>query len=497
MNNIITSESLQNKFNQALDSFKKNNFGEALNKFVIIHSYKKNEPKILNLISLCHYNLKKFAKAEEYISKAIALDPNEVGYYINKANIFKEQKKFLQTEKIYLETLKEFKNSPDLYYNLGVLYSDQHKYDLATEYYKKSLSLNNKNKFTLNNMGTALKELGNFKKCKEYFQRAILIDPLFPNAKFNLSLMLLLEGKFVEGWEKYESRSSINNLRKTNLDKLKIKKWDGSSLKNKNLVIYTEQGIGDSIHFFRYIKLIKKLNTKIILYTNKSLSYIFSEVKEVDEIKFEIDDSFFANYYISLMSLPYIFRYINTKPKVYNFLPRNYKDDIFWKKKINKNNILKAGLFWQGNHKDNSSDWRRSMNLNNFNPILGLDKIVFYSLQKDFGKEQIKSSTYEHKIINYYNSIDSVPFKDTIAIIKHLDIIISVDSVIAHVAATLGKKTFLLLPFVHDFRWGLNDTNTFWYENIQIFRQTKINDWEHVMIEIKKRLELLINEKFV
>ena len=245
MNKDISSGFLQKKFNEALNNIKNNNFIEALNKFENLNSYKKNDPEILSLISLCYYNLKDYIKAEEYISKAIALDSNKVGYYLNKGNILKGQKKILEAEKIYLESIKLFKNSAKLYYNLGVLYFDQYKYDLAIKYYKKSLFIDSKNKFTLNNMGSAIKKLGNFKKSKECYKRAILIDPFFSDAQHNLSFLLLSEGQFIEGWSKLEFRKKALDIKKIlNIPKTKI--WDGNQF-NSTLVIHAEQGIGDEI----------------------------------------------------------------------------------------------------------------------------------------------------------------------------------------------------------------------------------------------------------
>ena len=124
MNKTLSSDTTQyvnGNFNEALDNIKNNNFIAALNNFKNLNAYKKNDPKILSLMSICYYNLNNYLKAEEYISKAIALDPNNVGYYINKGNILKGQKKFLETEKIYLESIKLFKNSAELHYNLGIL----------------------------------------------------------------------------------------------------------------------------------------------------------------------------------------------------------------------------------------------------------------------------------------------------------------------------------------------------------------------------------------
>ena len=189
------------------------------------------------------------------------------------------------------------------------------------------------------------------------------------------------------------------------------------------------------------------------------------------------------------MSLPYIFR--NKKiPETYGFIKANKKLSIYWQSKISSTTKMKIGLVWQGgiNH---ASDYKRSIALNKFNPILCLKDFEFISLQKDFGREQIKSNKLKGFITDFFDDIKT--FQETIALIENLDLVISVDTAIAHIAATMGKETWILLPFVPDFRWGMNNSKTVWYNNVRLFRQKKINLWDDVILEIKNALA----EKFL
>ena len=239
----------------------------ALEKFEIILSNYPNNSEILNLTSICHCNLNNLKKAEKYISMAVANNPREIGFHINWGNILLQMKKYVEAETVYKNALKINSKSAELFYNLGIACSTQHKYKEAISYYDKSLIINKSNKFAFNNLANSFKELGNYEKAEKNFNKAIALDDSFSEAKFNLGMIMLLTNPNKNAWEKYEFRKNINNKRKKQLDNLNIKKWDGSNLKNKCLIIYSEQGIGDNVLFARYIKFIKKENTKIIFYT--------------------------------------------------------------------------------------------------------------------------------------------------------------------------------------------------------------------------------------
>ena len=191
------------------------------------------------------------------------------------------------------------------------------------------------------------------------------------------------------------------------------------------------------------------------------------------------------NYYISLISLPYIFRREQI-PETYKFLKPDKKNSLYWRSKLLTRKKIKIGLVWQG-AKTHPKDYKRSIALEKFKPLLELQDIEFISLQKGFGREQIKSNKLEKIIIDFFEGIES--FQDTLSIINNLDLVITVDTAIAHIAATMNKKTWILLSFVPDFRWDLNKIKTNWYKSVRLFRQKKLNQWDQVILELKKALK--------
>jgi hypothetical protein len=144
---------------------------------------------------------------------------------------------------------------------------------------------------------------------------------------------------------------------------------------------------------------------------------------------------------------------------------------------------------WQGS-KLHRSDHKRSIPLKKIHPLFELEDVEFISLQKNEGRDQIKLKNYENLITDFFcdSSVDKNPFEDTLAIIDNLDLIICVDAHIGHIAATMEKETWIMLSYVPDFRWGLKSSKTTWYKDVRLFRQTKINLWESVILEIKNAL---------
>ena len=240
---------------EGIVELKKNNTSLALKKFQIILSNKHINPVVFALVSQCYINLNNFKKAKEYILKAIKKNPNDWGFKLNLVNILITTKQYGEAEIVCKNAIDQHPSIADLLYNLGVIYSKKRMYPEAIVFYKKALKINNSNKIYYNNLGVALKEIGDFKKAKGYILKAIKLDSSFGLAQFNLSMLLFLTKPDKVAWEKYEYRPEVNKDRKKNLDNKNIKKWDGSSLENKILIIYTEQGIGDSVMFIRYINI--------------------------------------------------------------------------------------------------------------------------------------------------------------------------------------------------------------------------------------------------
>ena len=323
-----------------------------------------------------------------------------------------------------------------------------------------------------------------FNKAIEYYTKAIEKDKEFYDAFWNRGLILLLLGHLKKGWEDYEYRfkkkksSDTRNFRKP--------KWDGSNLDGKRILIASEQGFGDCVQFIRYLSLVKEKGGHIILETHNELKRLFEKIPFIDELyekkKGKVPEIAF-DYYIHLMSLPAIFNTtLSTIPNKVPYLKTDLISDEKFKKMIKNYNGFKIGIVWAGNPK-HENDSKRSLAFENFKQIENIPGVKLFSLQKGIALEHLKNS----------NIIDLSPeitdFYDTACIINNLDLIVSVDTSVTHLAGALGKHVWVLLPFVPDWRYLLDRKDSPWYPTMKLLRQPSPGEWESVFREVKKSIE--------
>jgi len=350
--------------------------------------------------------------------------------------------------------------------------------------------------------GIQFKDLPNIDKIIGNLRQKINDGFDSPEMHFNLSILLLLIGDIKNGLKEYEYRRKCADYTSSlPISRKDIPSWDGSPLNKKTILIYEEQGIGDTFQFSRYIKNIKKKfgdavvifgcrSSIVDLYYGKDSGWS----KYIDKVLFPGDKLPIFDLQLPLLSIPFIMnlQIENTAVEIpYLKPPKNlvykFREKI---RDINKENKLKVGLVWQG-AKNNINDQTRSISLNSFSSFFDLKEIQFFSLQKGFGCEQIQKECFESKLIDW--SDDFEKYADTAALVENLDLIISVDTSIAHLSGAMGKETWVLLESVPDFRWMLGREDSPLYPTMRLFRQSEPNNWckllDEVKIELKKKLD--------
>ncbi|MEK6879659.1 MAG: tetratricopeptide repeat protein [Nanoarchaeota archaeon] len=416
-----------------------------------------NNSEALHLLGLIAHQTGDSANAINLINKAIKSNPNIAIYYNNLGMIYDTLKKEEESTKNFNEALEvdpNHLNAHLAHYNLGV---------------------------SLMNNGKILEAL-------EHYDKAVKLNKNFFDASWNKSLILLLLGRFKEGWIDYESRFKKKNP--SDSRNFNNPKWNGSDLKEKKILIVSEQGFGDNIQFIRYIPLIKEKGAYIILECKKELIDLFSQIKEIDEI-IERGNNQIENvkidYYIHLMSLPKIFNTnLGNIPNNTPYLKADFKLVEKFKPKF-KTNKFNIGIVWAGNPLQDN-DKNRSTTFEKFKS-LKIPDVVFFSLQKGDASKQLN----DPEIIDIADEIND--FNDTAAVIENLDLIISVDTSVAHLAGAMAKPTWTLLSFIPDWRWLIDRTDSPWYPSMKLFRQKKLGDWDSLFNEVSKELKK-ISRKF-
>ena len=471
-------------FKSALLHHKSGNWNKAKEIYEHILKSNPNNYSVLQNYGPLLCQLKEFKLAKNIFEKSLKIQPNDPLLLYNFGKFYQDQKIFDKAIKFYQESFKiEPKNNFSMY-NIGNIYFSQNKLELAISAYKDSIKLNPKNFLAHNNLANSYKNIGKFKEALQSYKKSIEIKNDNPDVHVNYSTQLLMLENFNEGFEEYEwrkkSKSFLDYINYQNLG-LKSKVWNGENLGNQKLLVITEQGIGDLIQFTRYLYKIKKeYNAKIIIYLkSKKFSHFFDE--KVFSLISERDEMPEHDYHIHLMS---ILRVFNSKNDLFvkpvNFFKNNEKIEKKWAQKLKNYKGTKIGI------NCNTSLLKRNIPIQYFAELASLFKFNFIILQKDIDKKKIKN--FDNII--HFDEMDNskYPFIDSIEIIKKLDLVITADTSIAHLAATLGKKTWVPLPFVSDWRWFLDKNKTEWYENITLFRSIKNDDWDSPFKTIKEEL---------
>lgn len=432
------------------------------------------------------YCLNDYDKALEYYQKALELNQNAPEIYNNIGSTLEKLDRDDEALEYYNIVLKKYPKFADVYCNLGVIFNKKGQHDEAIRYYMKSLKAKPNDVTTLTNIGGAYRSQRDIPNAIKWYEKALKADPGNAETKLNLGLTFLLNKDFQKGWKYYEHRFTGYKEPAPDTEK-KRPKWNGNSLENKVIYVLHEQGIGDTFQFVRYFRYFDAYKPKKILFkTQKGTEDLLrSSAIGAEIVDSSVnDDSLEFDTYIPLMSLPYYLkRDVVGLPDKY--LKTDYNKVCAYKERFFQTDKYKIGLCWQGSpgHK---GDKLRSLPLSLFYPLLGLPNTQFYSLQVGFGSEQLENLPDKAKITNLALSISD--FSDTAAAIENLDLLITIDSSVAHLAGALGKKTWIILPTNLEWRWFLDEDKTVWYESARLFRPKLGQDKSEVISRIYRNL---------
>lgn len=356
-------------------------------------------------------------------------------------------------------------------FNLGVILGNLGQYSEAIEQLEQVIQAEARHAEAYNSLGFVYYQQRNLEEAVKYYRQAIAVAPNFAQAHYNLGLTLLQLGEYQEGWAEYEWRLQTPQFRAFNPPQ---PRWQGEDISDKNLLVHTEQGIGDAIKFVRYLPITAQKCKKLILVAPANLIPVFKKVEGVAEI-YTAQDIPLKSFdtYISLMSLPHIFATTleNIPDKVpYLTAPTEGKEELItFIETEKKPDSLKVGIVWVSNNINSHNN--NSCPLEEFLPILQLPHITFYSLQIGDYSKDIKKLPSETKVIDLSSHLKD--YGDIAVAINQLDLVITVDSPVAHLAGALNKKVWTILPYNSDWRWLLERKDSPWYPSMELFRQSQ------------------------
>jgi hypothetical protein len=324
------------------------------------------------------------------------------------------------------------------------------------------------------NRGNAYVQHRRLKEAAEQYHKAIELAPDFHEARWNLALLRLLEGNYAQGWELYESRWDVKG--KIFHRRFEQPLWDGSDLAGRRIVLHAEQGFGDSIQFVRYAPLVAARGAHVILYCPPELRRLFHSVKGVEQIFCGDESAPPFDIHCPLISLPRHFG--TTLATIPGDVPYLFADAAAvdrWRKRLSEQpGKLKIGLAWSGSP-GNSANRNRSTTLESFASLGSIPEVTFVSLQKGEAAAQAKTPPAGMRLLDWTDRLSD--FAETAALIAALDLVISVETAVTHLAGALAKQTWVLLSYSADWRYLLDRPDSPWYPTMKLFRQTVRGDW--------------------
>jgi len=431
----------------------------------------------------------KYEMAIDCFTRAISIKPNHPAAFYNRGNALLGLSRFTDAINSFDQCISFNPKSAEAYFNRGIAQVALKQFAKAVHSFDRAIEIKPAFSGAFNNRGLAQQSLLHLKDAISSFDMAVNLDPKLFGARLNLSLCLLLSGDFKRGWKEFECRWDEGGYCSLENRNFSMPRWDGKeSLKNKTIFLYGEQGFGDAIQFSRYISRVAQLGAKVIVEAPAALFQLFSHIEGITEIIKRGDAVPRCDFHYPLLSLPHAFNTdLSSIPSPQGYLKASKQKVAQWKKKIGKKNKPRIGLVWSGNT-GHQNDQNRSIALESFISILGSEH-DYVCLQNEI-KEAEQATLLLHPEIQYFGP-EITDFEDTAALCSLMDVIISIDTSVAHLAGALGKPTWLLLPQLPDWRWLLNRSDSPWYESMKLYRQTTVGDWAETLAEVKADLASL------
>ncbi|NTW52424.1 MAG: tetratricopeptide repeat protein [Chlorobiaceae bacterium] len=418
--------------------------------------------------------LEKFDAAVESFDKAIAIKPDLVAACFNRGNTLLELHAFEKALASYDMAIALRPDYHEAYVHRGNALLELKRFEEALASYDKVIAIKPDHYEAYSNRGVVLHELKRLEEAIRSYDSAITIKPDFHEATLHKSLALLTCGKFRTGWQLYESRWNVDRFTspKRNFSR---PLWLGKeSLSGKTILLHSEQGLGDTIQFCRYIPLVADLGAQVVVEAEESLSGLLEDLRGVSGLVIKGSALPGFDLHCPLISLPLAFRTeLETIPAPHHYLKSNSGKRAYWEKKLGEKSKPRIGLAWCG-----STDFKhyseRSIPLAEMIKHLP-EGFSYVSLQKEMRNIDRQTLESNAQLLHFGDELKD--FTDTAAICDLMDFVISIDTSVAHLSGALGKTTWVLLPFATDWRWMLDRDDSPWYPTMRLLRQQKPNDW--------------------
>lgn len=441
---------LQQLFSEGSELLQAGNAEQALNCFLMAQHINPSNPTLFLFCGAALHELKRFDEAIDCYEKTIRLSPSMGEAHNNMGNTLIALGRFAE----------------------------------AVIFFSNAVTLLPTSPVPLAARATALQAIGKIAEAEADCRTALAIAPEFAEAHWNLALNLLLQGHYDEGWREYEWRWRKSDFTSP-IRHEDVPLWDGSPLNGRTILLHAEQGFGDAIQFVRYAPLVAERGGIVIVECHPELVSLFQKIKGISSVFAFGEGSTSCDFQAPFLSLPNIFTTTLESIPACPYLLVSSELSTEWQQRLSVYSGLKVGIVWAGSS-IHHNDIFRSLQVDFLSSLADCTAIKLFSLQMGDAKKQLALSPLRDTVSDFTDQIHS--FSDSAALIQKLDLVISVDTAVAHLAGSLGIPVWLLLPFAPDWRWLLVRRDSPWYPTMRLFRQETLGEWKPVINDLTTAL---------
>jgi tetratricopeptide (TPR) repeat protein len=445
-----------------------------------------------------HYNLantlrelKRFDEAEAGLREALRLRPKYVKAMVNLGNLLRDRQRMAEAVETLRAAVAADPAHANAHLNLGTALRDAGQHAEAVVSLRRALELDPASAEAHNNLGTALQAQADFRAAAACYEEALRLDPELPDGHFSRATWRLRHGDIAGGFAEYEWRWKCKSY---STRKFSEPRWDGSPLAGRTILLHAEQGLGDTLQFVRYAAPVKAHGGTVIVETQAALIPILKSTPGIDRLVASGTAPPRFDVHCPLLSLPGVLNLsLGTLWQgPYLFAEANLVEN--WRQRLADYAGFRVGICWQGN-REHLFDAQRSFSLACFAPLAQIEGVRLISLQKGLGSEQIASSVFQVVDLDAELDASAGAFVDTAAVMKNLDLVITTDTAVAHVAGALGVPVWVALSAHCDWRWLMDRADSPWYPSMRLFRQTKLDQWGDVFESMAARLREMVAKR--
>ncbi len=428
-------------------------------------------------IGILWYQRRDLPRALMCYQKVLSYKADFAEIHTNLGLVFADQGRWEDAAESHRRALHLKPDYAEAYHNLGCALQNMERLDEAVSAYYQAINLRPDHVLSYNNLANIYAAQGRLGEAESAYRQALALDPDYADGHYNLSLLLLLQGLFEPGWAEYEWRWRRSGMQPRVFSQ---PRWNGAALPAGTILLLAEQGLGDTLHFLRYARLVRQRVGRVVLECQPALLSLARSCPGLTQVLAQGEPLPAFDVQAPLLSLPGLFHTnLASIPAEVPYLTADPARVAYWRQHLAHESRFKVGLVWQGS-RQYGADRHRSAPLKTLTPLTQVPGVALYSIQVGEGSEQLASARLP---ITDLGS-QAVPLDNLAALLVNLDLLVSVDTAPAHLAGALGVPVWLALSKNADWRWLLDRTDSPWYPTARLFRQEQAGDWDSVFLRI-------------